>query len=96
MNDLWLNLLEFIGRAWWIEILTESPNCAYYFGPFANQEEAGIAKQGYLEDLQREGATNIRSTIKQCKPDPARLTIYDESADKKMRISASPVLSRQL
>jgi hypothetical protein len=81
MSDIWLSMLEFLGQAWWAEIVTDTPRCTYYFGPFASSGEAEAAKAGYVEDLRQEGATNIRVTIKRCKPDPKNLTLYDGSDD---------------
>ncbi len=67
------DLLNFLGRAWWIEILTIQPKCLYYFGPFANGAEANMAVHGYVEDLEEESAQGIQIQIKRCKPD--QLTI---------------------
>jgi hypothetical protein len=93
MNDIWLNMLEFLGQAWWAEIVTDNPGCTYYFGPFASEGEAHVAKAGYIEDLRHEGATNIRVTIKRCKPDPDNLTIYDEAEDgTSFRLNQFPIL----
>ena len=32
MNELLTNLLSALGLAWWVEIITDSPCCLYYFG----------------------------------------------------------------
>lgn len=94
MSDILLNMLEFLGQSWWAEVVTENPRCTYYFGPFLTAGEAEAAKPGYVEDLQREGATNIRVTIKRCKPDYSNLTVYDDSEeDSSFRLSASPIFS---
>ncbi|MBD2082568.1 DUF1816 domain-containing protein [Leptolyngbya sp. FACHB-17] len=79
MNELLTGFLSSIGLAWWVEITTDSPRCVYYFGPFPNKKMAQSHQSGYLEDLEREGATNIKITVKRCKP--SNLTIYDEKAD---------------
>lgn len=68
IQSLWLSLLDFIGLAWWVEIVTERPNCTYYFGPFESAPEAKIHKSGYVEDLESEAAEGIQVTIKRCKP----------------------------
>ncbi|MBV8883466.1 MAG: DUF1816 domain-containing protein [Chroococcidiopsidaceae cyanobacterium CP_BM_RX_35] len=83
MKNFWSDLKETLvsflytfGWAWWVEIVTQNPRCTYYFGPFASAKEANIAKPGYLEDLEQEGATEITVTVKRCKPD--NLTISDD------------------
>lgn len=76
MKDIWLNVLEAMGMAWWVEIKTDSPSCTYYFGPFLNQQEAWDSKGGYIEDLELEGAQGIRAEVKRCKP--KELTVMDE------------------
>jgi len=60
----------------WIEIKTESPNCIYYFGPFARSKEAQVELQGYIEDLEQEGAKVTAFQIKKCQPQ--ELTIVAE------------------
>jgi hypothetical protein len=76
MNELLTRFLSAIGFAWWAEITTDSPRCVYYFGPFLSEKEAKSCQGGYIEDLEREGATNIKVNVKRCKP--SNLTIYDE------------------
>jgi Domain of unknown function (DUF1816) len=65
-----------LGLAWWVEIVTQSPRCTYYFGPFLNYAEALDAKSGYVEDLEGEDAQGISVVIKRCKP--TELTISDD------------------
>ncbi len=76
MKEFLTDLLTTMGLAVWVEIVTEKPRCTYYFGPFANPDEAEAAKHGYLEDLQREGAQGISVAVKRCKP--TQLTIADD------------------
>ncbi|MDA0674183.1 MAG: DUF1816 domain-containing protein [Cyanobacteria bacterium] len=67
-------------KAWWVEIKTEAPTCTYYFGPFDIAQEAELAKQGYIEDLEQENAQNIQATVMQCsQPNP--LTVFDYSRE---------------
>jgi Domain of unknown function (DUF1816) len=61
---------------WWVEIITTTPHCIYYFGPFETHEEAVVAYPGYIEDLDGEGAKGILVMIKCCNPEV--LTICDE------------------
>ncbi|GAB4384029.1 MAG: DUF1816 domain-containing protein [Elainellaceae cyanobacterium] len=96
MKEIWINLLEYLGLAWWIEVITEAPKCTYYFGPFATAKEAQAAQAGYIEDLEQEGAKGIRVQLKRFKPH--RLTIPDE-ADEEVRSTkrvSSPIFSGQL
>ena len=76
MQEFILSILEFFGKAWWIEIKTESPKCTYYFGPFVSKREAQKLKPGYVEDLEGEGATITSLVIKRCQP--TLLTIEEE------------------
>ncbi len=83
MKEFLISLLNFFGLAAWIEIVTDDPNCTYYFGPFLNNQEAKIEQKGYVEDLESEGARVIQVEIKHCKP--SRLTISSQeetTADK--------------
>ena len=74
MKELLLKLVELVGFASWVEVVTENPSCTYYFGPFMGNEEAETAKQGYIEDLQNEGAMIASLVVKRCKP--GELTIF--------------------
>lgn len=86
------NLFQGFGWAWWVEIVTHSPHCTYYFGPFLSSKEAEAAKAGYVEDLEQEGATGIDVQIKRCKPE--NLTISDEG--ERVEHSVKPVFSSQM
>lgn len=68
IKEVWLELLHFIGLAWWVEIGTDRPNCTYYFGPFASATEAGNHISGYVEDLEDEAAEGIQVALKRGKP----------------------------
>jgi Fe-S oxidoreductase len=85
-KEVLINLFHSFGWAWWVEIVTQSPHCTYYFGPFLSVKEANGAKSGYVEDLEQEGAQGIIVTVKRCKP--SHLTIFDELGD---RIDRNPV-----
>ncbi|NJP08906.1 MAG: DUF1816 domain-containing protein [Leptolyngbyaceae cyanobacterium RU_5_1] len=93
MQEPLTNLLDFVGLAWWVELVTDSPRCIYYFGPFLTEQEAETAKPGYVEDLQQEGAQGITFAIKRCKP--ARLTIDDEPGETRSK-KVSTSFSSQL
>ena len=66
MTNLWLNVLNALGLAWWIEVKTD--DCTYFFGPFSDQADAEAAQPGYIEDLEQDGETNIQATLMKCKP----------------------------
>jgi hypothetical protein len=76
MKEVLIKILQFLGLAFWVEIVTDKPRCTYYFGPFFSEKEAYAAKGGYVEDLENEGTQGISVSIKRCKP--ANLTIFDE------------------
>ncbi len=61
-------------NAWWVKVITQQPKCTYYFGPFDSREEAIANKDGYLQDLEAEGAQQVRVAIEQGKP--RKLTIF--------------------
>jgi hypothetical protein len=79
MKELFTKSLNFLGLAWWVEVTTSNPQCIYYFGPFETAALASEHRSGYVEDLQAEGAQNIRVEIKRCKPES--LTISPEDAE---------------
>lgn len=91
LKELVINLLNFLGLAFWVEITTSSPRCTYYFGPFLTAQEAKVAQAGYLEDLEKEGAQGITVMVKRCKP--TYLTIDDELG--KMGDQVMPAFSGQ-
>jgi len=74
MKEILTKVFNFLGLAYWVEIVTNKPQCTYYFGPFLNRAEAKIARSGYIEDLQNEGAREIKVAIGRFKPN--NLTIY--------------------
>ena len=97
MKTFWDNLKEFftnifqnLGWAWWVEIVTQTPRCTYYFGPFLSLKEANIAKAGYIQDLDQEGAQGIVVNVKRCKP--VNLTISEELGERVDR-QREPVFS---
>lgn len=92
MKEMLTKVLQFLGLAFWVEIVTENPRCTYYFGPFLNEKEAYAAKDGYIEDLEAEGAQGIGVAIKRCKP--SDLTIFDEPGEP-TDFSATHTFSRQ-
>jgi hypothetical protein len=92
MKEVLIKVLHFLGLAFWVEIVTDNPNCTYYFGPFLSDQEAHKAKAGYVEDLEAEGAQGISVSIKRCKP--ANLTIFDELGEQ-IGIERMPTLSGQ-
>jgi len=61
---------------WWVKIVTETPHCIYFFGPFESANEARHNQSGYVEDLEQEGAMGIGIYVLQDRPEA--LTIYDE------------------
>jgi hypothetical protein len=68
------------GKAWWIEVKTAEPACTYYFGPFDVEQEADLAKKGYIEDLEQEGAKQVEATVIY-RMAPQELTVYNEQMD---------------
>jgi Domain of unknown function (DUF1816) len=91
MNEIWISILESVGLAWWVEVVTSVPACTYYFGPFSSAQEAKSAKPGYVLDLEEEGAQGFQVAIKRCKP--SRLTIFDETIEKNQVRRIAPSLS---
>ncbi|TVP63643.1 MAG: DUF1816 domain-containing protein [Leptolyngbya sp. LCM1.Bin17] len=79
-------------KFWWVEIKTNHPACTYYFGPFDTDTEAEVLKGGYIEDLEQEGAQNIRAVLLHCST-PDQLTISDE-ADSPFADFSTPVLGQ--
>jgi hypothetical protein len=88
IQDLWSDMLNFFGKAWWVEITTDRPHCIYYFGPFATKHQADLTQSGYIDDLASESAEVTQVIIKRGKP--VELTIYDESEDVHLPIDRHP------
>lgn len=68
--------LEPFGLAYWLEVVTDKPDCIYYFGPFATSRKARQSQPGYLEDLEQEGAHVLLTKIQRCRP--KSLTIFQD------------------
>ena len=66
-------------RKWWVKIVTQVPDCLYYFGPFDSAQEAQRHQSGYLEDLEEEGSFGFTVQIQQCQPQ--QLTVFEEFSD---------------
>jgi Domain of unknown function (DUF1816) len=81
ISEIWTSSLDFLGQAWWVEVLTVQPKCTYYFGPFGDERAASLAIAGYVEDLKGESAQGIQTQVKRCKP--SRLTIEQEDGDRR-------------
>jgi hypothetical protein len=94
MKEIWINVLESVGLAWWVEIVTENPACTYYFGPFASSQEAETEKPGYIQDLEAEGAKDLRIEVKRCKP--TQLTIFDDGTSSQIRRVSTTFSSQTL
>ncbi|HEY9895703.1 MAG TPA: DUF1816 domain-containing protein [Candidatus Sericytochromatia bacterium] len=89
MNELLTNLLNLFGLAWWVEVITETPNCTYYFGPFLSAKDATAAQSGYVEDLEQEGAQGIKVALKRFKP--TMLTVADDLGEKPSQGTLRPL-----
>ena len=92
MKEPLIGTLDFLGLAYWVEIVTDNPRCTYYFGPFLNDREAEAVQGGYIEDLENEGAQGITVSIKRCKPN--KLTIFDDLVER-TELEEMPTLSSQ-
>lgn len=79
-ESLVISVLDRLKLALWIEIVTEQPQCTYYFGPFACARTAQKAVSGYIEDLEQESAQLIAVTFKRFAPQ--KLTIEEHELGK--------------
>jgi hypothetical protein len=68
VNVFTMSILERLGLAWWVEIVTDNPACIYYFGPFLSEKKAIFYQTGYVEDLEQEEAQISVVNIKQYQP----------------------------
>jgi hypothetical protein len=80
LKEVLINTFDYLGLAWWVEIVTQNPRCTYYFGPFLSSSDARLSSIGYIEDLEMEGATGITMHIKRCKPNT--LTIAEDLGER--------------
>jgi hypothetical protein len=92
LKEQFINIFNSLGLAWWVEIITQTPRCTYYFGPFLNQADATKCSKGYVEDLEIEGAIGITLHVKRCKPNV--LTIAEDLGERVDR-KVKPVFSGQ-
>lgn len=83
LKEILTNFFQSLGWAWWIEVVTQDPRCTYYFGPFLSSKEASNVTNGYVEDLEQEGATGINVQVKRCKPQA--LTIVEDLGERRDR-----------
>ena len=80
MKNFFSGLFDFFSTPWWIKVTTAEPNCLYYFGPFASEEEAIQYQPGFIEDLSQENAQQISASILRS-PKPDQLTIEYETSN---------------
>ncbi|MEH2264674.1 DUF1816 domain-containing protein [Nostoc sp.] len=80
LKEVLINTFDYLGLAWWVEIVTQNPRCTYYFGPFLSSSDARLSSNGYIEDLESEGATGISVRVKRCKPNT--LTIAEDLGER--------------
>ncbi|MEH2023076.1 DUF1816 domain-containing protein [Nostoc sp.] len=80
LKEVLINTFDYIGLAWWVEIVTQNPRCTYYFGPFLSSSDARLSSIGYIEDLEIEGAQGISVDVKRCKPNT--LTIAEDLGER--------------
>lgn len=74
MQNLTNQFFNLFRKSWWLEISTLSPNCEYYFGPFASEKEARQNQPGYIEDIEQEGSKVLRTLVVH-RQTPAKLTV---------------------
>lgn len=91
IREFLTSYLEMKGRAWWVEVITQEPNCIYYFGPFASSYKAQLYSGGYLEDLEQEKAQVIAVDIK--RGQPGELTIVENELGHRLEGQLSLVIS---
>jgi len=68
-EEILISMVERLGLAWWIEIVTANPCCTYYFGPFVSEKQAKLFQSGYIEYLQQEEAQILAVNIKRSQPE---------------------------
>jgi len=91
-EDFFTSLLKKLGMASWLEIITDNPQCIYYFGPFLSMEDAELAQAGYLADLEEEKAQIVSVEIKRCQPE--NLTVCKEELPDDWQNTISPSIYR--
>jgi hypothetical protein len=91
VEEFFTSILEILGLAWWIEVVTYNPCCTYYFGPFATNKEAKLSQAGYIEDLEGEKAQILAIEIKQGRP--KELTICEDEWQKSLDGGEAPAIS---
>ena len=94
MKNLLTNVLEALGFGsdWWIRVITNNPECIYYFGPYESKAEAEAEQFGFLEDLKDENASIVSQEV--LRTNPTQYTIYDERSDF-LAANPRPVFSGQ-
>ncbi len=62
-----------------MRINTGHPYCIYYFGSFQSFEEAEAHRDGYIKDLESQGAQPIKASIRCRQPDALTICVEDAS-----------------
>ena len=58
-----------LGLAWWAKIETNQPSGTYWFGPFITKRSLKENMSSFIQDLEDEGAENIKHSFVRCKKD---------------------------
>lgn len=72
-----LSAIRASNQPWWVKVRTQAPDCTYYFGPFESRSEAKLSQTGYLEDLNQEGAQNIRLAVEKARPENLTSCVFE-------------------
>lgn len=67
-ENITVSLLEQLGLAWWVEVITNEPHCTYYFGLFITESAAKLSQFGYIEDIVQEGGNISSVEVKRFQP----------------------------
>ena len=67
LNILIRNFGNKLGLAWWAKIDTEHSKTTYWYGPFITKRSLKENISIFINDLSKEGSTNIKHSLVRCK-----------------------------
>ena len=61
-----LNILNFLGLAWWAKVETKGPDVVYWFGPFISKDRLEIKLKTFLKDISHENPILVDHALIKC------------------------------
>ncbi|MBX2865010.1 MAG: DUF1816 domain-containing protein [Leptolyngbyaceae cyanobacterium MAG.088] len=80
MENLINQVFGLLNKSWWLEIMTASPSCGYFFGPFDSESEALEQQLRHVKDIEYQGHEVLLVSVVRRQAPEKRMVHYSEAA----------------